>query len=119
MFSEVSVGDDIGNIETNNILKKLYDTNFFKNVELDVLYSISKHEPERIILIDFPGFNLRIARKIKEQYQIPITYYISPQLWAWKEKRIKIIKKYIDKMLVILQFEKEWYAKYNYNVFIL
>ena len=90
--------------------------NFFKHVELDVLDSIKKQKPERIILIDFPGFNLRIAKKIKQKFNIPITYYISPQLWAWKEKRVEIIKKYIDQMLVILPFEKGWYAKRNIHV---
>ena len=86
---------------------------FFKEVESSVLAEVANNPPDQIILIDFPGFNLRIARKIKEQYQIPTTYYISPQIWAWKENRIKIIKKHIDQMLVILPFEKEWYAKHN------
>ena len=100
----------IGFIEIIKYLK------FFKNVETMVLSAIKKNNPERIILVDFPGFNLRIARKIKERYQIPITYYISPQLWAWKENRIKIIKKYIDQMLVILPFEKDWYLQRGVNV---
>jgi len=89
---------------------------FFKQVESDVLSAIDNNNPDRIILIDFPGFNLRIAQKIKLKYNIPITYYISPQLWAWKEKRINIVKKYIDQMLVILPFEKEWYAKRGIDV---
>lgn len=89
---------------------------FFKKVERTVLKTIQEKKPDRIILIDFPGFNLRIAKKIQDQFQIPITYYISPQLWAWKENRIEIIKKYIDQMLVILPFEKDWYAKRGVNV---
>ena len=89
---------------------------FFKKVETMVLKKIEEENPDRIILIDFPGFNLRIAKKIKEQYSIPITYYISPQLWAWKENRIETIKKYIDQMLVILPFEKDWYEKRGVNV---
>ena len=89
---------------------------FFKQVESDVLSAIDNNNPDRIILIDFPGFNLRIAQKIKAKHNIPITYYISPQLWAWKEDRIKIIKKYIDQMLVILPFEKDWYAKHDFDV---
>ena len=90
--------------------------NFFKDVELQVLSIIKKNNPDRIILIDFPGFNLRIAKKIKNLYNIPITYYISPQIWAWKENRIKTIKKYIDQMLVILPFEKGWYANRGMDV---
>jgi len=89
---------------------------FFKQVESDVLSAIEKHNPDRIILIDFPGFNLRIAQKIKAKHNIPITYYISPQIWAWKEKRIKIIKDSIDQMLVILPFEKDWYAERDVKV---
>ena len=89
---------------------------FFKEVEKKVIEEISKFSPERIIMIDYPGFNLRVARKIKKQFNIPITYYISPQIWAWKEGRIKNIKKYIDQMLVIFPFEKEWYSQYDYNV---
>ena len=100
----------IGFIE---VLKHL---SFFKQVESEVLSAIDKNIPDRIILIDFPGFNLRIAQKIKAKHNIPITYYISPQLWAWKEKRIKIVKEYIDQMLVILPFEKDWYAERDVDV---
>ncbi len=73
------------------------------------------YKPTALILIDYPGFNLRIARWAKEQ-GIPVIYYISPQVWAWKENRVKLIKKCVDKMLVILPFEKEFYAKWNYEV---
>ena len=57
---------------------------FFRDVTLKVLEKIDNCQPRQIILIDYPGFNLRMAKKIKEQFDIPITYYISPQLWAWK-----------------------------------
>jgi lipid-A-disaccharide synthase len=76
---------------------------------------ILQYKPTALILIDYPGFNLRIARWAKEQ-GIPVIYYISPQVWAWKENRVKLIKKCVDKMLVILPFEKEFYAKWNYEV---
>ena len=82
---------------------------FFNTVKRAILAFIEKNPPDRVILIDFPGFNLRIAKKIKKKYQIPITYYISPQIWAWKSGRIRIIRQYIDQMLVIFPFEKEWY----------
>ena len=72
--------------------------------------------PDVIIYIDYPGFNLRIAKWAKNNNYTNI-YYISPQIWAWKESRIKIIKSCIDKMFVILPFEKEYYkVKHNYNV---
>ena len=73
------------------------------------------YQPTVIILIDYPGFNLRIAKWAKEQ-GIKVIYYISPQVWAWKENRVKLIKECVDKMLVILPFEKEFYKKWNYEV---
>ena len=89
---------------------------FFIEVEKKVLEIIASENPERIILIDYPGFNLRLAEKIKQKFNIPITYYISPQIWAWKENRIKIIKEFVDQMLVIFPFEKKWYAERGVDV---
>lgn len=71
--------------------------------------------PDVLILIDYPGFNLRMAEWAKKQ-GFKIVYYISPQVWAWKENRVKAIKQYVDRMLVILPFEKEFYKKWNYEV---
>ena len=73
------------------------------------------YKPTALILIDYPGFNLRIAKWAKEQ-GITVIYYISPQVWAWKENRVKLIKNCVDKMLVILPFEKDFYKKWNYEV---
>jgi lipid-A-disaccharide synthase len=78
-------------------------------------HDIQQFQPDVLILIDYPGFNLRIAKWAKEQGFI-VVYYISPQVWAWKEGRVKGIKKYVDKMLVILPFEKEFYQKWDYEV---
>ena len=72
---------------------------------------ILQYKPAALILIDYPGFNLRIAKWAKEQ-GIKVIYYISPQVWAWKENRVKLIKECVDKMLVILPFEKEFYKKW-------
>lgn len=74
---------------------------------------ILQYKPDILVLIDYPGFNLRIADWVKQQ-NIKTCYYISPQLWAWKENRISQIKRSIDKMLVILPFEKAFYQKHNY-----
>lgn len=71
--------------------------------------------PDILILIDYPGFNLPIAKFAKAK-NIKTVYYISPQVWAWKEGRVHLIKKVVDKMLVILPFEKDFYAKWNYEV---
>lgn len=76
---------------------------------------ISQFKPDVLVLIDYPGFNLRIAKWAKE-HGFKVIYYISPQVWAWKESRVKGIKKHVDKMLVILPFEKEFYHKWNYKV---
>lgn len=76
---------------------------------------ISAFHPDVIIFIDYPGFNLRMAKWAKEN-KYKTVFYISPQVWAWKENRVKNIKRYIDKMLVILPFEKDFYRKWNYEV---
>ena len=77
---------------------------------------IAAFQPNILVLIDYPGFNLRIAQWAKAQ-GFRTVYYISPQVWAWKESRVKLIKKVVDKMLVILPFEKEFYqTKWNYKV---
>lgn len=71
---------------------------------------VANFKPDVIIFIDYPGFNMRIATWAKER-NIPTHYYISPQIWAWKENRIKAIKKDVDFMYVILPFEKDFYEK--------
>ena len=76
---------------------------------------IADFQPDVIVLIDYPGFNLRIAEWAKQQ-GFKIVYYISPQVWAWKENRVKKIRKNVDKMLVILPFEKNFYRKWDYEV---
>ena len=89
---------------------------FFKKVEKTVIKKIVSEKPDAIILIDYPGFNLRIAKKIKTIISIPIIYYISPQLWAWKESRIKSLNQYTDRILTIFPFEKAWFAKRHIKV---
>ena len=76
---------------------------------------IASYKPDAIILIDYPGFNLRIAQYAKS-IGIKVYYYISPQIWAWKEKRVEIIKANVDRLFAILPFEKAFYKKHNYNV---
>ncbi len=72
-------------------------------------------KPDVIILIDYPGFNLRIAKFAKKN-GIKVFYYISPQIWAWNESRVKIVKESVDKMFVILPFEKAFYQKHSMEV---
>jgi lipid-A-disaccharide synthase len=86
----------------------------FKNIDL-CKKDILEYHPDVLILVDYPGFNLRIAEFAKEK-GIKIFYYISPQVWAWKQSRVHKIKKIVDKMFVILPFEKEFYERFNYHV---
>ena len=72
-------------------------------------------KPDVLVLVDYPGFNLRIAKFAKEHH-IKVVYYISPQIWAWKKGRIKQIKRDVDEMMVILPFEKDFYAKNGMEV---
>jgi lipid-A-disaccharide synthase len=76
---------------------------------------ITSSVPDVIILIDYPGFNLRIAKWAKEK-GFKICYFISPQIWAWNQKRVHKIKKSVDQMFVILPFEKEFYRKFGMDV---
>ena len=76
---------------------------------------ILEYKPDVLVLIDYPGFNMRIAEWARKQ-GMRIVYYISPQVWAWKEKRVLKIKRDVDKMLVILPFEIDFYKKWDYDV---
>lgn len=76
---------------------------------------ILNYKPDVVILIDYPGFNLIIA-KFAKLHNLKVLYYISPQIWAWKQSRIHQIKQNVDKMFVILPFEKEFYKKHNFEV---
>lgn len=76
---------------------------------------ILEYQADALIFVDYPGFNLRIAQWAHKQ-GLKVIYYISPQIWAWKKNRVFQIKKYVDQMIVILPFEKDFYAKYDYPV---
>ncbi len=69
-----------------------------------------ERKPDAIILVDFPDFNLKLAKTLKRN-SLPIIYYVSPQLWAWRSHRVKTIAKYVDLLLAILPFEKKWYSE--------
>jgi len=121
-------GGDLIKKESQNELVKHYKTYSYMGF-LEVLLNIItvvknyffcrkdilKYNPDAIIYIDFPGFNLPIAGWAKKNNFVN-HFYISPQIWAWKEKRIKKIKKFIDKMYVILPFEKDYYEKRGVEV---
>ena len=76
---------------------------------------IREFAPDAVIMIDYPGFNLRVAPYLKK-LGIPVLYYISPQIWAWKSNRVHAIKKNVDQVYCILPFEKEFYSRYGMDV---
>jgi lipid-A-disaccharide synthase len=88
---------------------------FMRSVEESLLRETENYKPDLAILIDYPGFNLRIARKLKSR-GIPILYYVSPQVWAWGKKRIPKIKELVDKMIVVFEFEKKLYSREGMEV---
>lgn len=84
----------------------------FKIVKAQIL----KFKPDLLVLVDYPGFNLRMAKWATEN-GIKVDYYISPTVWAWKEGRVEQIKKYTNKLFVILPFEEDFYKKHNHKVY--
>jgi lipid-A-disaccharide synthase len=91
------------------VLKNL---NLIREVMKAMIKAVEQRKPDLIILIDYPGFNLRFAKRVKKM-GIPIVYYISPQVWAWGGNRAKKMKGLIDKMIVIFPFEVEIYKRFN------
>ena len=87
----------------------------FKKIFTKLVTLLDRRRPDIVILVDYPGFNLRFARCAKEK-NIPVIYYISPQIWAWGKKRIEEIKKYVDRMVVIFGFEEELYKEAGMKV---
>ena len=94
-----------------DVLKKL--PKFFALQKL-ILEKIKENKPDAVILVDFSGFNLRLAKKINKA--LPVIYYVSPQVWASRPGRVKTIKEYIHKMIVLFKFEEEFYKKYGVDV---
>ena len=77
---------------------------------------IERFHPDVVLLVDYPGFNLKIARYVKTKLRLPVYYYISPKIWAWKQYRIKDFRRYVDRMFCILPFEVEFFRQLHYSV---
>ena len=84
----------------------------FKRIFDDMLAAVAGEKPDAVLLVDYPGFNLRLARKCKE-LGLRVVYYISPQLWAWRRGRVNDVAKYVDRMIVIFPFEEEFYREHG------
>jgi len=87
---------------------------FFRKVRHDLLLAVQNEKPSAVILVDYPGFNLRFAKQAKKN-GLKVIYFISPQIWAWGKKRIKKIRTTVDLMLTIFKFEEAMYEKENVN----
>ena len=87
----------------------------FKNMDL-CKKDIVDWQPDVVILVDYPGFNLKIAEYVKKHTDIPVYYYISPKIWAWKEYRIKNIKRDVDELFSILPFEVDFFRGHQYPI---
>lgn len=87
---------------------------FIKEVQKKLIGVIEERKIKTIVLIDYPGFNLNFAKKLRRM-DIKVVYYISPQLWAWGAGRVKKIRKYVDRMIVLFPFESEFYKKHDIN----
>src|SRR5271167_3631990 len=81
----------------------------------EVVREAERRRPDAAVLIDFPDFNLRLAREL-HKLGVPVIYYVSPQLWAWKPGRIERVRKYVRKMLVIFPFEEKFYRERGIEV---
>lgn len=120
-------GGDLMQSQGAAIVRHIRDISFMGFVEVAVhlktiLRNISfckddilAYAPDVLILVDYPGFNLRIARFASEQ-KIRVFYYISPQIWAWKQGRVEKIKRWVERMYVILPFEKDFYSRFGVEV---
>ncbi len=113
--SGVKIYHDLTKIAVVGFWEVLKHYSEIKKAFLLILEKIDEVKPACVVLVDYPGFNLRLAKKLKQR-NIKVVYYISPQVWAWKENRVHQIKKNIDKMLVLFPFEKKFYARYGMEV---
>jgi len=112
---KVEILYDSAQLAVVGIVEVLSHLRFIREAMRALEYRLKEQRPNLLILIDYPDFNLILAKKAK-QLGIPVFYYISPQVWAWRSGRVKTIRKLVDRMAVILPFEKEFYQKFGMAV---
>lgn len=103
------------NIAVVGVSEVLHHISEIKKIFKGLAAKLDEEKFDLVILIDFPGFNLRFSKEVKKR-NIPLVYYISPQVWAWGKYRLRTIKKNVDKMIVFFKFEEDLYKKYGINV---
>jgi lipid-A-disaccharide synthase len=106
---------DLVSISVVGLSEVLQNIRLFREAFRTALKEIDSNPPDLVILVDYPDFNLRLAAELKRR-NIPVVYYISPQVWAWRRNRVWQIKKIIGRMIVIFEFEKEFYKNYGIDV---
>jgi len=111
----VEILQDIANLAVMGLVEVLSRLSDVRRALRKLTDQFANRPPDLLILIDYPGFNLLLAKKAK-QFNIPVLYYISPKVWAWREGRVNQIKKYVDRMAVILPFEKEYFMRHGISV---
>ena len=100
---------EMGIVGFFNVLRHL---RMFRRIYAHLIDEIARQRPDAVLLVDYPGFNLRLARRCKE-LGLRVVYYISPQLWAWRRGRVKQVAKYVDRMIVIFPFEETFYREHG------
>lgn len=103
---------EMGIVGLFNVIRHLP---MFRRVFRELIEEIERERPDVVFLVDYPDFNLRVARRCSE-LGLRVVYYISPQLWAWRRGRVKQVAKYVDRMIVIFPFEEEFYRKHDVPV---
>ena len=107
--------EHIKNLNVIGIFEVVKHYSRIKKIFNNTISEIKKINPDKIVLIDYPGFNLRLAKKLSA-LNIDITYFILPQVWAWKESRAKTLQQYCNKLISIIPFEKKWFPQKNITV---
>ncbi len=107
--------EHIKNLNVIGIVEVLKHYPRIKKIFNKTVSLIKEISPQQVILIDYPGFNMRLAKKVK-QLGVSVTYFILPQVWAWNSKRAEQLKKLCDKLVSIIPFEKQWFKKRNIDV---
>ena len=103
---------EMGIVGLFNVLRHL---GMFRRIFNELLRTIARERPDAVVLVDYPDFNLRLARRCRKM-GIRVIYYISPQVWAWRRRRVEQVKRNVDRMLVIFPFEEDFYRQHNVPV---
>jgi len=111
----VEIYEDLTKFAVVGFVEVLRHLGAFRKAFRLIIEKVKETKASAVILIDYPGFNLRLAKELKK-LNIKVIYYISPQVWAWKENRVKLIREVVDKMIVLFPFERDFYHRHGLEV---